>query len=340
MAGDPAQVQERRRIGGIKVSPELAVFSYCRPRQEPCLLTSALTEIASRHITIHGLSLYSSPEEICVFFSVDASHGGSVEAILGASLMDPTILRHDPCSVNVTLFPHRNELTLFGRAIIDFATPQTCAGHTISSISGLTLTTTQQCLDDTLNALLAFLELPENHAPLAPQSILVDMVETVAVYHEPVIRVYGFDTVRQLALIDMRFPARDSAFWGRQLMELGAAGHNFRLVMQQMETESTCRCHLLVSRESGEKCCKHLENSAQKGYTLTIGMTQPVELLFFHGPHFQDRPGIAAALFGCLGKGTTVPYLIGLSGTSIYLVVGDNEAEAMKALLASDFIVP
>lgn len=66
----------------------------------------------------------------------------------------------------------------------------------------------------------------------------------------------------------------------------------------------------------------------------------PVELLYFHGPHFQDRFGVADAMFGELQKHQVKILAAGCTGTSIYLVLKDKMAKPTAKILTNIFQVP
>jgi len=340
MVQDPAEVHERIRIGGIKLSPDLAQFSYVRTTTEPCFLAPAMAAIGERHINIIYLSLVCTKDTTSLNFCVAAEHQADVESILLQYVADPSRLHCNRSAGTLTLFPHRNSLHLLGRVLT------ACGCHTLpvsgllSSISALTFLTAYPSLDDTAQALSSMVELPANHTPLHPQSILVNMVETVAVYWEPIIRVYGFDVLPGTALLEATFPIAEKKFWGQHLMNIGTTGPGFQMALGEVIDSEYFRCCLTLPPQAILQYRKQLEDFAKTGYTVTIREIQPVDMLFFHGPHFQDRYGIAAALFRCLDQQNLSLHLVGCTGTSIYMVVGDGEAELVRNMLAQEFIVP
>ena len=64
----------------------------------------------------------------------------------------------------------------------------------------------------------------------------------------------------------------------------------------------------------------------------------PVELIYFQGPHFGDRYGIADAAFRALAGQEVLA--AGFSGASVYIVVADKQAQATIECLSEAFITP
>ena len=65
----------------------------------------------------------------------------------------------------------------------------------------------------------------------------------------------------------------------------------------------------------------------------------PVALIYLHGPHFQDRYGIAEAALSPLQKADIPVLATGCSGTSVYIVVHENRADEAATCLAETFVI-
>jgi hypothetical protein len=153
-------------------------------------------------------------------------------------------------------------------------------------------------------------------------------LETIAVYWEPVIRTYGFQTRTGLTLVCWE-PASGSGW--------GLAGHDAGLLsgadlLMAVALPSSCgglRMGLVFSGKlseafSGLKGCEE----------------RPVELIYFQGPHFGDRYGIAAAAFGALHRAAVPVIAAGCTGASIYIVLEPGRADEAAASLSDAFRVP
>ncbi|MBN2034323.1 MAG: hypothetical protein JW836_13705 [Deltaproteobacteria bacterium] len=66
----------------------------------------------------------------------------------------------------------------------------------------------------------------------------------------------------------------------------------------------------------------------------------PVELVFFHGPHFGDRYGIAEAAFRALTDNGIKAFASACSGSCIYLVLAEGESEGAVQFLSGTFEIP
>jgi aspartokinase len=64
------------------------------------------------------------------------------------------------------------------------------------------------------------------------------------------------------------------------------------------------------------------------------------ELLCLHGPHFQDRYGVAHAAVSCLQKHGVNALAIGCTGSSVYLAVSAQTGDVAVRALTEVFIVP
>lgn len=165
-------------------------------------------------------------------------------------------------------------------------------------------------------------------------------METIAVYWEPVIRVYGFESLKSVAFAELVFTEDQLEQCGNILESFTDSSIGFRFVLLQVVESNTYRLSIGVKNEFAEKLLQHLEQFSYVGSDISVQVKQPIDILFFHGPHFQDRYGIAEKAFRAINRDTISLHAAGCCGTSIYLVVGDGEAKLVQNMLASDFIVP
>lgn len=165
-------------------------------------------------------------------------------------------------------------------------------------------------------------------------------METIAVYWEPVIRVYGFDIRTDLALLECDVQPEAADFWGERLESLALTGSGFIMVLMQSRDHATARLSLVIEQEYADSCRRLLEECRHDGYRISIRLRQPVDMLLFHGPHFQDRYGIAEAVFRSLDQTRISLYAVGCTGTSVYIVVGGGEAGPARTMLSAGFVVP
>lgn len=165
-------------------------------------------------------------------------------------------------------------------------------------------------------------------------------METIAVYWEPQIRIYGVTTVTGLTLYTVVFPAAAMARWGALVTSLGQAGVAFQLVNLQPLAAGEMQLSLLFAPDGREREVRRLFEAGTAGGGHGSWRQQaPVEMVYLHGPHFQDRFGIAEAAIAPV-LAASIPLLAsGCSGTSIHLVVPENCAARVVDCLGETFVI-
>ena len=166
------------------------------------------------------------------------------------------------------------------------------------------------------------------------------IMETIAVYWEETIRTYGIQVEKNLCWVqaDILPPTVDAM--GQLLAELGEDGTKPRLILaHQFEAE-----HLRISMVFQEKIKKQLvqftTRPAVEDVSSALVINCPVEMLYFHGPHFGDRYGIADMAVTAL-KEKNIRYMaMGCSAASVHLVFPENVGDRAKKALGSVFNTP
>lgn len=165
-------------------------------------------------------------------------------------------------------------------------------------------------------------------------------METIAVYWEPKIRVYGLTGRTGLTLYTILFPAERLACWGGRIAGLEEAGQEFELVNLQMRSDRSMQLCLLLAEDGGNPGFRRLlEQGIGSEEATSWRAVTPVELIYFHGPHFQDRYGIAEAAIAPLGRAQIPILAAGCSGTSVYIVVPEGMAGTAAACLSETFVL-
>lgn len=163
-------------------------------------------------------------------------------------------------------------------------------------------------------------------------------METIAVYWEEKIRVYGLNRQTGLTMHTLVFPADRLAFWSGRLAELERHGCEFQLVNLQTVAAGTLQICLVHLRDRSEAAVLRLLKDGLQGQNATSAQTtSPVELLYLHGPHFQDRYGIAEAAIAPLCKADIPILATACSGASIFIVVPENRSQHAADCLAETF---
>ena len=165
-------------------------------------------------------------------------------------------------------------------------------------------------------------------------------METAAVYWESKVRIYGFTERLGLSLFTLVLPVERLGNWGEVMQALAEDHAPFELVFFQKTGTDLLKCCLVFEEKSGDFQRRLIEKAVQNEAATSFHVDFPVELISFHGPHFQDRYGIAEAAFAALKKVDFPLLAVGCTGTSVYIVLPEKKAQPAAQLLAETFIIP
>ena len=158
-------------------------------------------------------------------------------------------------------------------------------------------------------------------------------METIAIYCEPIIKTYGITERTGLSLITLLLPMENSDPRCLQYLEAIQKSDNVIVIFAPSLSDGCVRLHLLFdgSPLSSIKGAKPLPG---------VQVEESVELLYFHGPHYGDRYGIADAALGALADGKIPLRAMSCSGASVYIVVPEGFARQAGKALSRAFVVP
>jgi len=161
-------------------------------------------------------------------------------------------------------------------------------------------------------------------------------METIAVYWEPQIRIYGVTTVTNLSLYTTVFPAGELASRGELIASMGQAGVTFELVTLQPLAAGEMRLSLVLAADAArDRLVPRLLEAGPRPWRRLA----PVEMVYLHGPHFQDRYGIAEAAIAPVLTASIPLLASGCSGTSIHLVVPADCSARVVDCLRRTFVI-
>jgi aspartokinase len=217
-----------------------------------------------------------------------------------------------------------------------------------SSLSALCINTDYDLLDRAADLLLKVFDLPEDHSPFRYQPSTLDSalhqhqpgrkVETVASYWEPVIRIYGSNLKTGLAMFNIYFAKKQLAQIGSLLSEVKGLDSFEMMTLSQSGSDDFCLV-LLIKPTGGQQEELSIRNCMEVP-GVVFSERSAVEVLYFHGPHFQDRYGVMDTAVKALKKNETEIHAANCSGTSVYLVTGDTIGGRALDALAEVFVVP
>jgi len=163
-------------------------------------------------------------------------------------------------------------------------------------------------------------------------------LETRAVYWEPRIKTYGFQTVADLSLFEITVRRAKIDSLGRVFCRLGDAGVSFHLVFSRFSSRGLEVC-LLAPVQSAKVIEEHMQELVE-GTDEVIGRTSPAEMVFFQGPHFGDRPGIVDTALRALKARGIKMTATACSGSCIYIVLPEGKSGEAVAALSEVFEIP
>jgi len=160
-------------------------------------------------------------------------------------------------------------------------------------------------------------------------------METIAVYWEPRIKTYGFQRINDLALIEFSYSLTDIKHLGEIFLK-----DDFKILRPKFIIS-----HVLHHEISFIVCLplkegKYFNTSLEKASSAALcKYIHPVSILFFHGPHFGDRYGIADATFSSLSKVGVNILASGCSSASVFLVLATHDMDKAEKALNETFEV-
>lgn len=164
-------------------------------------------------------------------------------------------------------------------------------------------------------------------------------METIAVYWESTIKVYGISLKQGLVLVQLTFPNKEIEIIGNKLLSLDDSDCRFEFITQDHIDSQYLRLNIVLDEVNWNSAQTQIEQwAAVDGCTLDI--LTSLELVFLHGPHFQDRYGIADAVYSSLVQKQIDIIAAGCAGTSVYLLFKEGYGTQAHDLLNKAFIIP
>ena len=164
-------------------------------------------------------------------------------------------------------------------------------------------------------------------------------LETIAVYWESKVKVYSITLVTDLSMAQLTFPIENTEKVGKYLAGLEDSVQRFELVTQDSVDAARSQVNLFI-RQSKQKAVKEVSGKLRNELQVKVTLDSPVELIYLHGPHFQDRFGIVEIVFSALKSGSIEIIAAGCAGTTIYIALPHGQGEPASQILRNTFIIP
>jgi aspartokinase len=160
-------------------------------------------------------------------------------------------------------------------------------------------------------------------------------METIAVYWESRIKTYGFQRLTDLALIEVSCPIQAIKSLGEILIRDDIQASKAPFIAAQESDRELFFVFCLPEREG-----KGLRTSLQQTHIPTSHRyIYPVGIIYFHGPHFGDRYGIAEAAFSAISKAGIEIIASGCASSSVYLILAQDDLDRTEEVLTKTFEV-
>lgn len=165
-------------------------------------------------------------------------------------------------------------------------------------------------------------------------------METIAVYCEDKIRTYGIQKRTGLSLCKIRIPVEKFSAWGAELEKTGATGGMLFFATAQVEADRSLQLCLLFEPDMAERFCLNVEKNTDLTGSTPLQIDAPVGLIYFQGPHFGDRYGIADAAFGVLEKNGYTVSASACTGATVCIVLPEQQIPDAEQLFSQTFAGP
>jgi len=164
--------------------------------------------------------------------------------------------------------------------------------------------------------------------------------QTIATYREERVKTYGFQIAVDLALFEVKLDAQSICPFGVKIYSLAKFHPVFHLVAASTFIDGLFVCYILLPAKDESNFMKYVLLNGDFEESKTVLVTSPVDLIYFQGPHYGDRYGIAETALGALARASIPVLVTACSQSCIYLVLPGAMGPKAKRSLAEVFEVP
>jgi hypothetical protein len=165
-------------------------------------------------------------------------------------------------------------------------------------------------------------------------------METAARYTEAKIKTYGFEIRLDRCLCEFCLEPAPN----RPLQAPDTAGDvgaiPFDMVLMEPPDGDRYPLAVVVADHHRRHLQRLVAGMHPRTRDVDLRFTAPVELLYFFGPHFGDRFGIADATCRALAQHGIRPIASAFSSSSVFLLLPEHGAALAKVIFAERFEIP
>lgn len=329
------------KVGGLKILEEGAGVASSFPAGAPHLMQGICSPLARSRINLTFLSHVAGAfgsEDYTVFCTELAAGMDGFTQVKAYASASGHVSLHAPTCI-ISLYPHDKRSDIKGGFIRALGRARVMVLSLASSPSAISAVLSAHAKERAVERLFSLFQFPtydtpaEFYAIQPPPEALVR--EVVAAYQEKVIKIYHLIQQTDLDLWSFSIPSSTLLEnLGAALMALGVQGLKIPFLVALPGPEDRFVCSFCTATERAEEVERLLEAHIP---VIPPERLSPVAALFFHGPHFGDRYGIADTLVKAL-EGVNVS-LVALSCTvsSISLVIRQEDLPAAVQVLTETF---
>jgi len=325
------------KVGGLKILEEGAGVVSSSAEGVQRLRAGICSPLAQNKINLTFLTHVAGafgPEAYTVFCTELPAGMTSFTLVKSDSAGSGRVSLHAPTCI-ISLYPHDKRSDIKGAFLRALAQARVMVLGLASSPSAISAVISAHAKERAVARLFSFFEFPsyatpeEFYAIQPPPEALVR--EVVAAYQEKVIKIYHLIQQTHLDLWSFSIPSSTLLEnLGAALMALGRQGLRLPFLVALPGPEDRFVCTFTTANEKNEEVARLVEEHIP---VVPPERLAPVAALFFHGPHFGDRYGIADTLMQALEKVQVAPLALSCTVSSISVVIKEeNLAPAMQVL--------
>jgi aspartokinase len=329
------------KVGGLKILEEGAGVVSSLPEGAQHLMRGICSPLAQNKINLTYLTHVAGAfgaEDYTVFCTELAAGMTSFTQVKSYSTSSGHVSLHAPTCI-ISLYPHDKRSDIKGAFIRALARARVMVLSLASSPSAISAVVSTQAKERAVERLFSFFQFPsyttpaEFYAIQPPPEALVR--EVVAAYQEKVIKIYQLIQQADLDLWSVSIPTSmvlDNL--GSALMALGEQGLKIPFLVALPGPEDRFVCTFSTASERGEEVARLLETHIA---VIPLHRLTPVAALFFHGPHFGDRYGIADTLVKALKRENVSLAALSCTVSSISVIIKQEDLPAAVQVLTETF---
>ncbi len=329
------------KVGGLKILEEGAGVVSSSSQGEPRLRRGICSPLAHSKINLTFLTHVAGAfgtEAYTVFCTELAAGMTSFTLVKSDAAGSGHVSLHAPVCI-ISLYPHDKRSDIKGAFLRALAQARVMVLGLASSPSAISAVISAHAKERAVARLFNFFEFPsyatpeEFYAMQPPPEALVR--EVVAAYQEKVIKIYHLIEQTDLDLWSFSIPSSTLLEnLGAALMALGRQGLKIPFLVALPGPEDRFVCTFSTASENNEEVARLVEEHIP---VLPPERVAPVAALFFHGPHFGDRYGIADTLMQALEKVQVEPLALSCTVSSISVVINEENLVPAMDVLSQTF---